>query len=96
MQVQVVSIEDKIIFEDMQISFCIVFQVIIECLDKEIVFQGDCIMQCLFQILSSVNGKFSVFEGVFIIISSFVNVMEEDFVKYMDVFFLFFYNVFGN
>ncbi|CAP68101.1 uncharacterized protein PODANS_1_19650 [Podospora anserina S mat+] len=96
MQAQVVSIEDKIILEDMQTSLCTVLQAIIERLDKEIAPQGDRIMQCLLQILSSVNGKSSVPEGAFTTISSLANAMEEDFVKYMDAFSPFLYNALGN
>ncbi|KAK4194278.1 armadillo-type protein [Triangularia verruculosa] len=96
MQAQVVSIEDKIILEDMQTSLCTVLQAIIERLDKEIAPQGDRIMQVLLQILSSVSGKSSVPEGAFATISSLANAMEEDFVKYMEAFSPFLYNALGN
>lgn len=96
MQTQVVSVEDKIILEDMQTSLCTVIQAIIERVDKEIAPQGDRIMNVLLQILQSVNGKSSVPEGAFTTISSLANAMEEDFVKYMDVFAPFLYNALGN
>ncbi|KAK0723868.1 armadillo-type protein [Apiosordaria backusii] len=96
MQAQVVSIEDKIILEDMQTSLCTVLQAIIERLDKEIAPQGDRIMQVLLQILSNVSGKSSVPEGAFTTISSLANAMEEDFVKYMEAFSPFLYNALGN
>lgn len=96
MQMQVVSVEDKIILEDMQTSLCAVLQAIIQRLDKEILPQGDRIMQVLLQILSTVGGKSSVPESAFATISSLANAMEEEFVKYMDVFAPFLYNALGN
>ncbi|KAK4164180.1 armadillo-type protein [Cladorrhinum sp. PSN259] len=96
MQTQVVSIEDKLILEEMQTSLCTVLQAIIERLDKEIAPQGDRIMQALLSILSSVGGKSSVPEGAFATISSLANAMEEEFVKYMEAFSPFLYNALGN
>lgn len=96
MQAQVVSVEDKLILEDMQTSLCTVLQAIIERLYKEITPQGDRIMGVLLQILSSVGGKSSVPEGAFATISSLANAMEEEFVKYMDAFSPFLYNALGN
>ncbi|KAK3311397.1 armadillo-type protein [Chaetomium strumarium] len=92
LQQQVVSVEDKIILEDMQTSLCTVLQATISRLDKEITPQGDRIMQVLLQILSTVGGKSSVPEGVFAAISALANAMEEDFLKYMDAFCPFLYN----
>ncbi|GAB1312172.1 karyopherin Kap95 [Madurella fahalii] len=96
MQQQVVSVEDRIILEDMQTSLCTVLQAIIQRLDKEITPQGDRIMQVLLQILSTVGGKSSVPESAFATISSLANAMEEEFVKYMDAFAPFLYNALGN
>ncbi|KAF7550174.1 hypothetical protein G7Z17_g5901 [Cylindrodendrum hubeiense] len=96
MQSQVVSVEDKITLEEMQNSLCTVLQAIISRLDKEIIPQGDRIMQILLQILSSVGGKSSVPDAVFATISSLSTSMEEDFVKYMDAFAPFLYNALGN
>lgn len=96
MQSQVVSVEDKITLEDMQTSLCSVLQAIIQRLDKEIVSQGDRIMQILLQILSSAGAKSSVPEAAFAAISALANAMEEDFVKYMDAFTPFLYNALGN
>ncbi|ROW10392.1 hypothetical protein VMCG_01647 [Cytospora schulzeri] len=96
MQSQVVSVEDKITLEDMQTSLCSVMQAIIQRLDKEIVPQGDRIMQILLQILSSAGAKSSVPEAAFAAISALSNAMEEDFVKYMDAFTPFLYNALGN
>lgn len=96
MQTQVVSVEDKIILEDMQTSLCTVIQAIIERVNEEIAPQGDRIMNVLLQILQSVSGKSSVPEGAFTTISSLANAIEEDFVKYMDVFAPFLYNALGN
>lgn len=96
MQSQVVSVEDKITLEDMQTSLCSVLQAIVQRLDKEIVPQGDRIMQILLQILSSAGAKSSVPEAAFAAISALSNAMEEDFIKYMDAFTPFLYNALGN
>ncbi|KAK7433172.1 karyopherin Kap95 [Neonectria magnoliae] len=96
MQSQVVSVEDKITLEEMQNSLCTVLQAIISRLDKEIIPQGDRIMQILLSILNSVGGKSSVPDAVFATISSLSTSMEEDFVKYMDAFAPFLYNALGN
>jgi importin subunit beta-1 len=96
MQGQVVSVEDKITLEDMQTSLLTVLQAIIARLDKEIVSQGDRIMQLLLQLLSTVGAKSSVPDAVFSAISALSNVMEEDFAKYMEAFSPFLYNALGN
>jgi importin subunit beta-1 len=96
MQSQVVSVEDKITLSDMQTSLCTVLQAIIQRLDKEIIPQGDRIMQVLLQILSTVGSKSSIPEAVFATISALSNAMEEDFVKYMDAFSPFLYNALSN
>ncbi|KAM0344338.1 hypothetical protein ACHAPU_007696 [Fusarium lateritium] len=96
LQNQVVSVEDRITLEEMQNSLCTVLQAIISRLDKEIIPQGDRIMQILLQILSSVGGKSSVPDAVFATISALSTAMEEDFVKYMDAFAPFLYNALGN
>ncbi|KAJ4266453.1 karyopherin Kap95 [Fusarium torreyae] len=96
LQNQVVSVEDKITLEEMQNSLCTVLQAIISRLDKEIIPQGDRIMQILLQILNSVGGKSSVPDAVFATISALSTSMEEDFVKYMDAFAPFLYNALGN
>lgn len=96
LQQQVVSVEDRIILEDMQTSLCTVLQAVAQRVDKEIAPQGDRIMQVLLQILSTVNGKSSVPESVFGAISSLANAMEEDFAKYMDAFSPFLYNALAN
>ncbi|KAL2021008.1 hypothetical protein VTK56DRAFT_7782 [Thermocarpiscus australiensis] len=96
LQQQVVSVEDKIILEDMQTSLCTVMQATIQRLDKEIIPQGDRIMQVILQILSTVGGKSSVPESAFATVSSLATAMEEEFVKYMDAFAPFLYNALGN
>ncbi len=96
LQQQVVSVEDRIILEDMQTSLCTVLLATVQRLDKEIAPQGDRIMQVLLQILSTVGGKSSVPESVFAAISGLANAMEEDFVKYMDAFSPFLYNALAN
>jgi importin subunit beta-1 len=96
LQQQVVSVEDKIILEDMQTSLCTVLQATIQRLDKEIAPQGDRIMQTLLQILSTVGSKSSVPESVFAAISALANAIEEEFAKYMDAFTPFLYNALAN
>lgn len=96
LQAQVVSVEDRITLEEMQNSLCTVLQGIILRLDKDIIPQGDRIMQILLQILSSVGGKSSVPDAVFATISALSTSMEEDFIKYMDAFSPFLYNALGN
>lgn len=96
LQNQVVSVEDRITLEEMQNSLCTVLQAIISRLDKEIIPQGDRIMQILLQILNSVGGKSSVPDAVFATISALSTAMEEDFVKYVDAFAPFLYNALGN
>ncbi|KEY65732.1 hypothetical protein S7711_05562 [Stachybotrys chartarum IBT 7711] len=96
LQSQVVSVEDRLTLEEMQNSLCTVLQAIIIRLDKEIIPQGDRIMQTLLQILTTVGGKSSVPEAVFAAISALSTSMEEDFAKYMDAFAPFLYNALGN
>ncbi|KXH55234.1 hypothetical protein CSAL01_07799 [Colletotrichum salicis] len=96
MQTQVVSVEDRIMLEEMQTSLCTVLQAIIQRLDKEIIPQGDRIMQTLLQILSTVGSKSSVPDGIFATISALANAMEEDFSKYMEAFTPFLYNALSN
>ncbi|TDZ21075.1 Importin subunit beta-1 [Colletotrichum orbiculare MAFF 240422] len=96
MQSQVVSVEDKIMLEEMQTSLCTVLQAIIQRMDKEVIPQGDRIMQTLLQLLSTVGGKSSVPDAVFATISALANAMEEDFSKYMEAFTPFLYNALGN
>lgn len=86
LQQQVVSVEDKITLEEMQNSLCSVLQAIISRLDKEIIPQGNRIMQILLQILNIVGGKSSVPESVFAAISALCAAMEEDFINYMEAF----------
>jgi importin subunit beta-1 len=96
MQSQVVSVEDRIVLEEMQTSLCAVLQAIIQRLDKEIVSQGDRIMQILLQLLTTLGNKSSVPDVVFADISALANAMEEDFAKYMEAFSPFLYNALGN
>jgi importin subunit beta-1 len=96
LQQQVVSVEDRIILEDMQTSLCTVLQATIQRLDKEILPQGDRIMQILLQILTTVGAKSSVPESVFAVISALANAMEEEFVKYMQAFTPFLFNALAN
>lgn len=96
MQSQVVSVEDKIMLEEMQSSLCTVLQATVQRLDKEIIPQGDRIMETLLGILNSVGSKSSVPDAVFAAISALANAMEEDFNKYMEAFTPYLYNALAN
>ncbi|ROT40911.1 ARM repeat-containing protein [Sodiomyces alkalinus F11] len=96
MQSQVVSVEDKIMLEEMQSSLCTVLQATIQRLDKEIIPQGDRIMETLLGILRSVGGKSTVPDAVFAAISALANAMEEDFNKYMGAFTPYLYDALAN
>lgn len=96
MQTQVVSVEDKITLEEMQVSLLTVLQTIISRLEKAIVPQGDIIMQLMLQMLSTSSAKSIVPESIFGVISALANAMEEEFVKYMEAFAPFLYNALGN
>lgn len=93
---QVVSVEDKLVLDDMQTSLCSVVMAIIQRLHAEIKPQADRIMSILLQILNTMSNKSSVAESVFGAIGALAIAMEEDFQKYMDVFTPFLYRALGN
>jgi importin subunit beta-1 len=96
LQTQVVSVEDKIMLEEIMSSLCSVLQEVIQKLGAEISSQGDRIMATLLHIFNSVSGKSSVPESVFACVSALATAMEKDFVKYMDAFNPFLLNALAN
>lgn len=96
LQAQVVSVEDRIILQEMQSSLCNVLQAIIQRLDKEIAPQSDHIMHVLLQILNAVGAKSSVPDAVFACVSALANALEEGFAPYMEAFTPFLFNALGN
>ena len=96
MQKQIVSVEDRIILEEMQTSLTSVLLGIIQRLDGEVKPAADRIMNVLLQVLSSSGAKSSVPDTIFAAIGALANALEEDFGKYMDSFTPFLYNALGN
>lgn len=96
MQKQIVSVEDRIMLEEIQTSLASVLLAIIQRLEGEIKPAADRIMSVLLQILSSVGAKSSVPDTVFAAIGALANALEEDFGTYMGSFTPFLYNALGN
>jgi importin subunit beta-1 len=83
---QVVSVEDKMVLEEMQVSLAAVIVNIVQRLDIEIKPQADRIMQVSLQLLNVVPTKSVVPEVVFSIVGALANSLEQDFIKYMEAF----------
>ncbi|TGO85887.1 hypothetical protein BPOR_0355g00070 [Botrytis porri] len=96
LQSQVVSVEDRITLEEMQVSLCTVLLAIIQRLEKEVTPQADRIMTVLLQILTAATPKSIVPDAVFATVSSLANALEEGFANYMEHFAPFLYNALGN
>lgn len=96
LQSQVVSVEDRITLEEMQVSLCTVLLAIIQRLEKEVSPQADRIMTVLLQILTAATPKSIVPDAVFATVSSLANALEEGFANYMEHFAPFLYNALGN
>lgn len=96
LQSQVVSVEDRITLEEIQVSLCTVLLAIIQRLEKEVTPQADRIMNVLLSILSASGPKSSVPDAVFATVSSLANALEEGFANYMEAFTPFLYNALGN
>jgi importin subunit beta-1 len=86
LQTQVVSIEDKMTLEEMQVSLISVVVAIVQRLEAEIKPQSDRIMQISLTLLNSVGGKSAVPDTVFAAIGALANALEADFFPYMDSF----------
>ncbi|KAI5289849.1 karyopherin beta [Ascosphaera aggregata] len=96
MQQQVVSVEDRIVLEEMQTSLSSVLLAIIQRLEVEIKPQAHAIMTVLFQVLSTVPPKSSVPDTVFATIGAMANALEGDFLVYMEAFTPFLYGALSN
>ncbi|KAL3426534.1 hypothetical protein PVAG01_00043 [Phlyctema vagabunda] len=96
LRAQVVSVEDTITLEEMQVSLATVLLAIIQRLEKEIQPQADRIMHVLLQILTSCGAKSVVPDAIFATVSSLANALEEGFGAYMEAFSPFLYNALGN
>lgn len=96
LQSQVVSVEDKMTLEEMQVSLVSVVMAIVQRLEGDIRPQADRIMQILLHILQTAGPKSTVPDTVFAAIGSIANALEEDFMKYMEAFVPYLYNALGN
>ncbi|KAK5283910.1 karyopherin Kap95 [Exophiala xenobiotica] len=95
MQKQIVSIDDKITLEELQVSLSSVLLAIVQRLEQNIAPQADRVMQTCLEILN-VTGQTSVPEVIFQIVSGLANALAGDFLKYMDSFVPYLYNALGN
>lgn len=86
MQAQVVSVEDKMMLEEMQVSLTSVVAAIIARLDSEIKPLGDRIMKASLELLNSSSGRSAVPDIVFSVIGSLASALEEGFAPYMEHF----------
>ncbi|KAK6353022.1 karyopherin beta [Orbilia brochopaga] len=96
MQKQIVSSDDRVTLEEMQISLAAVISVIINRLDKEVAPYADRTMQVILQTLQSLGANSTVPEALFGAIGAMANALEEGFGKYLDAFTPFLYNALGN
>lgn len=96
MQQQVVSVEDRLMLEEMQTSLTSVVMAIIQRLETEIKPQADRIMQLMLQLLSTVGPKSSVPDTIFACVGALASAVEEDFAKYMEPFSGYLYNALAN
>ena len=96
MSQQVVSVDDKLMLEEMQTSLASVVIAIIQRLETEIKPQADRIMQLMLQLLNTVGPKSSVPDTVFAAIGALAGAVEEDFAKYMEAFSPFLYTALAN
>ncbi|KIX94837.1 uncharacterized protein Z520_09527 [Fonsecaea multimorphosa CBS 102226] len=95
MQKQIVSIDDKITLEELQVSLSSVLLAIVQRLEQNIGPQADRIMQINLELLNA-TGNTSVPEVIFQIVSGLANALAGDFLKYMDSFAPYLYNALGN
>lgn len=80
-----VSIEEKLALEEMQISLASVLLSIVQRLEHNIADQSDRIMQICIETLNA-TGNTAVPEVIFQIVSALCNALNGDFLKYMDSF----------
>ncbi|KAK5161079.1 karyopherin Kap95 [Recurvomyces mirabilis] len=96
MQQQVVSVEDRLMLEEMQTSLTSVIIAVIQRVEKEIAPQADRFMELLLELLKSLGQKSSVPDTVFAAIGALANALEGDFEKYMQPFSPFLLNALNN
>ncbi|KAK6346252.1 karyopherin beta [Orbilia blumenaviensis] len=96
MQKQIVSTDDRVTLEEMQISLASVVSVIINRLDKEVLAHADATMEAILLTLQSLPPTSTVPEAMFGAVGAMANALEEDFGKYLDAFTPFLYNALGN
>ena len=96
MSQQVVSVDDKLMLEEMQTSLTSVVIAIIQRLETEIKPQADRIMQLMLQLLNTVGPKSSVPDTIFAAVGALASAVEEDFAKYMEAFAPFLYTALAN
>ncbi|KAK6332007.1 karyopherin beta [Orbilia javanica] len=96
MQKQIVSTDDRVTLEEMQISLASVVSVIINRLDKEVAAHADKTMQVILLALGSLPPTSTVPEALFGAVGAMANALEEDFGKYLDAFTPFLYTALGN
>ncbi|KAF2860229.1 ARM repeat-containing protein [Piedraia hortae CBS 480.64] len=92
----VVSVEDRLILEEIQTSLTSVLISIIQRLEVEIAPQADRIMQLMLNLLSSLGAKSSVPDTVFAAIGALANALEQNFEKYMQSFLPFLLSALNN
>ncbi|KAK5111448.1 hypothetical protein LTR62_004900 [Meristemomyces frigidus] len=96
MQQQVVSVEDRLMLEEIQTSLTSVIIAVIQRVEKEIAPQADRFMELLLELLKSLGPKSSVPDTVFAAIGALANALEDDFEKYMQSFSPFLLNALNN
>ncbi|EPS41284.1 hypothetical protein H072_4856 [Dactylellina haptotyla CBS 200.50] len=96
LQKQVVSTDDRVTLEEMQISLASVISVIINRLDKEVAPLADKTMEVILQTLTTLPPNSSVPEALFGAVGAMANALEGGFDKYLEAFTPFLYNALGN
>ena len=96
MQQQVVSVDDKLVLEEMQNSLASCLVAVIQRLEGGIRPLADRIMEVLLSLLSNVSGKSSVPDAVFATVGSLANALDEDMEKYMTPFTPFLHSALGS
>jgi importin subunit beta-1 len=95
-QKQIVSVEDKLALEELQVSLASVLLSIVQRLESEVTpDMAGAIMQVAFEMLKNA-GNTSVPEVIFQIISGLANALLAGFEPYMDEFAPYLYNALGN
>lgn len=95
MQKNVVSVQDKLRLEELQISLASVLLTIVQRLEQHIAGQSDRIMQTCIELLNA-TGQTAVPEVLFQIVSGLCNALAGDFLKYMESFQPYLYAALGN